>query len=65
MATNPTDVQRVKVVDFDMSITSLVGLFIKMAIASIPALMIIWFLAFLFGALAMTVLGVGGAALGG
>ncbi len=64
MAT-PQDVQRVKVVDFDMSIGSLIGLFIKMAIASIPALIIIWFFTFLFGALAMAVLGTGSAAFGG
>ena len=64
MAT-PQDAQRVKVVDFDMSIGSLIGLFIKMAIASIPALIIIWFFSFMLAAAAMAVLGIGGNALGG
>lgn len=62
---NEPDVQRVKVVDFDMSIGSLIGLFIKMAIASIPAMIILWFASMLLGLLAVTILGVGGAALGG
>ena len=58
-------IQRVKVVDFDMSIGSLIGLFIKMAIASIPAMIIIWVFTLILGVLAMTILGIGGAALGG
>ncbi len=57
--------QRVQVVDFDMTIGSLIGLFIKMAIASIPAMLILWVLGMLLGVIAMAILGVGGAALGG
>ena len=62
---NEGQVQRVQVVDFDMTIGSLIGLFIKMAIASIPAMIILWFAALMLGLVAMAVLGVGGAALGG
>lgn len=61
---NGNEVQRVAVVDFDMSIGSLIGLFIKMAIASIPAMIILWGLAFILTAIAVTVLGVGGALFG-
>ncbi len=58
------ELQRVKVVDFDMSIGSLIGLFIKMAVASIPALIILWGAGVILGLIAMAVLGIGGAALG-
>lgn len=56
--------QSVRVVDFDMSITSLITLFIKMAIASIPAMIIIWFFLAMMSFAAMAIFGVGGAFLG-
>lgn len=60
-----TQIQNVKVVDFDMSIGSLIGLFIKMAIAAIPAMIILWFLMLMLSLGAISVLGIGGAMLGG
>ena len=65
MSTQPSDVQRVRVVDFDMSIGSLIGLMIKIAIASIPAMIILWGIAMILGVLAMTVLGIGSGLAGG
>lgn len=58
------DGQPVRVVDFDMKITSLITLFIKMAIASIPAMIILWFAGMAFAIVSMAILGVGGAVLG-
>lgn len=61
---NQTQITSVKVVDFDMSIGSLIGLFIKMAIASIPAMIILWFFSTLLFALVAMVFGVGGGLFG-
>lgn len=58
-----SEVQRVKVVDFDMSITSLIWLFVKMSIASIPAFIILWVMGMVMALIAVSVLGIGGAAL--
>lgn len=56
--------QPVRVVDFDMKITSLITLFLKMSIAAIPAMILIWFFWMAVAVITMTVFGVGGALLG-
>jgi hypothetical protein len=48
---------RVVVVDFDMSVMSMVGIMVKAAVAAIPAAMIIAALVLAFGALMSAVNG--------
>ncbi|QDG52124.1 hypothetical protein FIV42_15650 [Persicimonas caeni] len=56
--------QEVVVADVDISFGNMVMLLIKLAFASIPAAIIIWVVMLVFGLIAASVLGVGGAMLG-
>lgn len=59
------EVVAVRVMDFDMPIWSWVTLMLKVAIASIPAMIILWGFAFAMGIILTMVFGIGGAVLGG
>lgn len=62
---NNRPITEVRVVDFDMSIISLIGLFLKMAIAAIPAMIIIWGFTFAVTMGFAVLMGVGGSLIGG